>query len=46
MPGADQVIFAPIELEQLAADLSRVVAAWRAAHPGRQWADDAVLGPA
>ena len=44
--GADQVVFAPIELEQLAADLGRVVAAWRASHPGRLWADEAVLGPA
>ena len=43
--GADQVIIAPIELEQLAAELARVVAAWRASHPGRQWADEAVLGP-
>jgi DNA-binding response OmpR family regulator len=46
LAGADKVIFAPIELEHLAADLSRVVAAWRASHPGRQWADEAVLGPA
>ena len=44
--GADQVIIAPIELEQLAAELAREVAAWRASHPGRQWADEAVLGPA
>jgi two-component system phosphate regulon response regulator PhoB len=44
--GADHVILAPIELEHLAADLGRVVTAWRAAHPDRQWADEAVLGPA
>jgi two-component system phosphate regulon response regulator PhoB len=43
--GVDQVILAPIELEHLASDLGRVVAAWREAHPGRQWADEAVLGP-
>jgi CheY-like chemotaxis protein len=44
--GADQLVLAPIELEQLAADLERVVTAWRASHPGRKWADEAVLGPA
>jgi DNA-binding response OmpR family regulator len=44
--GADQIIIAPIELEELAAELARAVAAWRASHPGRQWADEAVLGPA
>ena len=44
--GADSVILAPIELEQLAADLGRAVTAWRASHPDRKWADDAALGPA
>lgn len=44
--GADGVILAPIELEQLAAELSRVVTAWRASHPDRQWADEAAFGPA
>jgi two-component system, OmpR family, phosphate regulon response regulator PhoB len=44
--GADRIIFAPIELEQLAAELGQVVTAWRAAHPDRQWADEEVLGPA
>jgi DNA-binding response OmpR family regulator len=44
--GADGVIQAPIELEQLAAEIGRVVTAWRASHPGRQWADEAALGPA
>jgi DNA-binding response OmpR family regulator len=41
--GADAVILAPIELEQLSADLGRAVATWRATHPGRKWADEAVL---
>ncbi len=44
--GADHVILAPIELEDLAADLARLVTTWRAEHPGRQWADEAALGPA
>src|SRR5918994_618083 len=42
--GADQVILAPIELEQVAADLGHSVAAWREAHPDREWADEAALG--
>ena len=41
--GADQVIQAPVELEDLAAEIGRSVYAWRAAHPGRRWADDAAL---
>jgi CheY-like chemotaxis protein len=44
--GADGVIVAPIELEQLAVDLLRAVTNWRAAHPDREWADEAALGPA
>jgi two-component system, OmpR family, copper resistance phosphate regulon response regulator CusR len=44
--GADGVIMAPIELEQLAVDLGRAVSAWRASHPDREWADEAALGPA
>ena len=44
--GADGVILAPIELEQLAVDLGRAVTAWRASHPDRNWADEAALGPA
>jgi two-component system, OmpR family, phosphate regulon response regulator PhoB len=44
--GAEGVIVAPIELEQLAVDLERVVSAWRALHPDRKWADEAALGPA
>jgi CheY-like chemotaxis protein len=44
--GADGVILAPIELEQLAVDLRRAVTLWRASHPDRKWADEAALGPA
>jgi two-component system, OmpR family, phosphate regulon response regulator PhoB len=44
--GADGFIVAPIELEQLAVDLGQSVAAWRASHPDRKWADEAALGPA
>jgi two-component system, OmpR family, phosphate regulon response regulator PhoB len=43
--GAEGVIVAPIELEQLAGDLQRAVSAWRALHPDRKWADEAALGP-
>jgi DNA-binding response OmpR family regulator len=43
--GADGVILAPIELEQLAADLGRAVTTWRALHPNRRWADEVALGP-
>jgi DNA-binding response OmpR family regulator len=42
--GADGVILAPIELEQLAAEISRAVTRWRALHPDRKWADEAALG--
>ena len=44
--GAEGVIVAPIELEQIAVDLERAVSAWRALHPDRKWADEAALGPA
>ena len=44
--GADAVILAPVELEQLADELGRAVTVWRASHPGREWADEAALGPA
>ena len=43
--GADAVILAPIELEQLAVDLGRAVTTWRALHPDRKWADEVALGP-
>ena len=39
--GADQVMQAPLELEDLAAEMTRLVTAWRAAHPDRHWADEA-----
>jgi DNA-binding response OmpR family regulator len=41
--GTDGVILAPIELEQLASELTQAVTTWRASHPGRQWADEAAL---
>ena len=43
--GADGVILAPIELEQLAIDLGRAVTAWRASHPERKWADEGAFSP-
>ncbi|MDP9365432.1 MAG: response regulator [Chloroflexota bacterium] len=43
--GADGVVAAPIELADLAPRLSDVVYAWRAAHPGRPFADAATLDP-
>jgi CheY-like chemotaxis protein len=43
--GANSVILAPIELEQLAVDLGRAVTTWRALHPNRKWADEVALGP-
>jgi DNA-binding response OmpR family regulator len=43
--GVDHLILAPIELEELGAQLSEIVTAWRASHPGRQWADEAALRP-
>src|SRR5215216_2195041 len=42
--GADRVVLAPIELEQLAAAIGGVVTTWRALHPDREWADEAALG--
>src|SRR5215207_4699022 len=43
--GADGVLLAPIELEQLAAVLGRTVTNWRALHPDRRWADEVALDP-
>jgi len=37
--GADAVLAPPLELEELAPRLFAAVAAWRAAHPDRPWAD-------
>ncbi|MGI9252134.1 MAG: hypothetical protein ACR2J8_00165, partial [Thermomicrobiales bacterium] len=39
--GADGLIFAPIDLEQLAPSLLGAVLEWRALHPDRPWADAA-----
>lgn len=41
--GADAVVLAPIDLEELAPALAAMVANWRDAHPGRAWADEAAL---
>jgi DNA-binding response OmpR family regulator len=41
--GADEHLVAPIELVELAEVLRRHVATWRAAHPGRRWADEEAL---
>lgn len=41
--GADGVVASPIELADLAPMLSGVVREWRAAHPGRPFADAAAL---
>ena len=37
--GADDVIFAPLEIETVAPRLLRLVQDWRASHPGRLYAD-------
>ncbi len=37
--GADAILTPPLELEQLLPLLMRTVLDWRAAHPGRTWAD-------
>ncbi|HET7091876.1 MAG TPA: hypothetical protein VFI22_00310 [Thermomicrobiales bacterium] len=39
--GADEVVFAPLDLDVLAARLLAIVRDWRAAHPDRPWADEA-----
>jgi DNA-binding response OmpR family regulator len=41
--GADGVLVAPLDLEELASALYAAVTAWRVAHPGRPWADAAAL---
>src|SRR5262245_12041721 len=44
--GIDRQIHPPIELDDLANEITRVVTAWRALHPGRKWADEAAMSPA
>jgi len=39
LTGADRVVLAPIDLEDLAQVLQREVLTWRGAHPDRPWAD-------
>ncbi len=38
--GADGVLFAPIDIEELVPGLHATVEAWRAARPGRPYADE------
>ena len=38
--GADDVLFPPLELEDLASRLHSVVRQWRSAHPDRPYADE------
>jgi DNA-binding response OmpR family regulator len=44
--GADEVVVAPIELDALGDRIREAVYAWRLAHPGQPWADEAALGGA
>ena len=39
--GGDGILVAPLEIDELAARLDQEVRAWRAAHPGRPYADAA-----
>ena len=43
--GADGVLSAPLDLEQLVPELHAVVQRWRANHPGRPMADAAAARP-
>lgn len=43
--GADGVLHAPLELEDVAVRLFAVVAGWRHDHPDRPWADAAAQAP-
>jgi DNA-binding response OmpR family regulator len=38
--GADDVLFPPLEIEELAPRLHGIVRLWRSAHPGRPYADE------
>lgn len=42
--GADGILYPPIELDVLIPALFRVVDEWRAANPGRPWADETAQG--
>jgi DNA-binding response OmpR family regulator len=44
--GEDAVLQPPIDLEELVPRLHQIVRDWRAAHPGRPWADEAAQRPA
>jgi DNA-binding response OmpR family regulator len=43
--GAEGVIHAPIEIEDLAVDLFKRIGDWRSAHPDRPWADELAQRP-
>lgn len=43
--GGNGVLYAPLEIGELAPQLMQVVLAWRMAHPGRLWADEASASP-
>ena len=38
--GADQIVFAPFEIDEIALLLFASVQAWRNVHPGEPWADE------
>lgn len=42
--GADGIAVAPLELDDLAAEVIDAVVRWRLANPGRPWADETALG--
>jgi DNA-binding response OmpR family regulator len=42
--GANGLLFAPIQIEELVPRLFREIEAWRAAHPDRPWSDEQALG--
>jgi DNA-binding response OmpR family regulator len=41
--GADGLLVAPLDLEEIAPRIFRVVEAWRQSHPDRPWADEVAL---
>lgn len=46
--GGDLVsglLVAPLDIEQIGQEITRVHTAWRTTHPDRPWADEAALGP-
>ncbi|CAA9538497.1 MAG: hypothetical protein AVDCRST_MAG59-575 [uncultured Thermomicrobiales bacterium] len=41
--GANGVLAAPLDLEEIAPRIFHVIEAWRARHPDRRWADETAL---